>query len=109
MTARGTAGPAGFLALSATHLTASPPTMMVSIGLTTSALAAVRALGSVGIQRGHMALHARSVAVAAGAEGEFVERVAAMIVEARDITLEAAKRALAAISRQAVGATALDD
>jgi len=42
VTARGTDGPAGFLALSATHLSASPPMMMVSIGLTTSALAAVR-------------------------------------------------------------------
>jgi flavin reductase (DIM6/NTAB) family NADH-FMN oxidoreductase RutF len=42
VTARGTDGPAGFLALSATHLTASPPMMLVSIGLTTSALAAVR-------------------------------------------------------------------
>jgi flavin reductase (DIM6/NTAB) family NADH-FMN oxidoreductase RutF len=42
VTAQGTDGPAGFLALSATHLTASPPIMMVSIGLTTSALAAVR-------------------------------------------------------------------
>lgn len=42
VTARGTEGPAGFLALSATHLTASPPMMLVSIGLTTSALAAVR-------------------------------------------------------------------
>ena len=42
VTAKGADGPAGFLALSATHLTASPPIMMVSIGLTTSALAAVR-------------------------------------------------------------------
>lgn len=42
VTAKGADGPAGFLALSATHLTASPPMMMVSIGLTTSALAAVR-------------------------------------------------------------------
>jgi flavin reductase (DIM6/NTAB) family NADH-FMN oxidoreductase RutF len=42
VTARGASGPAGFLALSATHLTASPPIMMVSIGLTTSALAAVK-------------------------------------------------------------------
>ncbi|MFO1082282.1 MAG: flavin reductase family protein [Reyranellaceae bacterium] len=42
VTARGSDGPAGFLALSATHLTASPPTMLVSIGLTTSALAAVK-------------------------------------------------------------------
>jgi flavin reductase (DIM6/NTAB) family NADH-FMN oxidoreductase RutF len=42
VTAKGTAGPAGFLALSATHLSANPPTMMVSISLATSALAAVR-------------------------------------------------------------------
>ena len=42
VTAKGSAGPAGFPALSATHLSASPPMMMVSIGLTTSALAAVK-------------------------------------------------------------------
>jgi len=42
VTAQGAEGPAGFLALSATHLAASPPMMMVSIGLTTSALGAVR-------------------------------------------------------------------
>ena len=40
-TARGADGPAGFLALSATHLTADPPTMMVAIDKRTSALAAV--------------------------------------------------------------------
>jgi hydroxymethylglutaryl-CoA reductase len=64
-----------------------------SVGLASN-LAAVRALATDGIQRGHMALHARSVAVAAGAIGGDVERVAACIVEARDITLEGAKRAL---------------
>ena len=42
VTAKGSGGPAGFLALSATHLSASPPMMLVSIGLATSALAAVR-------------------------------------------------------------------
>src|SRR6185295_2991958 len=42
VTAQGSDGPAGFLALSATHLSASPPMMMVSIGLTTSALGAVK-------------------------------------------------------------------
>src|SRR5262245_43582679 len=42
VTAKGGGGPAGFLALSATHLSASPPMMLVSIGLTTSALSAVR-------------------------------------------------------------------
>ncbi|WP_245261180.1 flavin reductase family protein [Chelativorans sp. J32] len=39
--ARDEAGPAGFLALSATHLSASPPILMVSIGLQTSALATI--------------------------------------------------------------------
>lgn len=67
-----------------------------SVGLASN-LAAVRALATDGIQRGHMALHARSVAVAAGAQGDRVDRVAQMIVEARDITLEAAKRALASM------------
>ena len=64
-----------------------------AVGLASN-LAAVRALATDGIQRGHMALHARSVALAAGASGVEVERVAAMIVEARDITIEAARRAL---------------
>jgi len=64
-----------------------------AVGLASN-LAAVRALATDGIQRGHMALHARSVALAAGATGIEVERIAAIIVEARDITLEAARRAL---------------
>jgi flavin reductase (DIM6/NTAB) family NADH-FMN oxidoreductase RutF len=37
--------PAGFLALSVTHLTANPPTLLVSIGASTSALATVRRAG----------------------------------------------------------------
>jgi hydroxymethylglutaryl-CoA reductase len=57
----------------------------------------VRALATDGIQRGHMAQHARSVALASGCTGSRVDRVATMIVEARDITLEAAKRALAVV------------
>ena len=64
-----------------------------AVGLASN-LAAVRALATDGIQRGHMGLHARSVALAAGAAGKQVERVAAMIVEARDITLEGARKAL---------------
>jgi flavin reductase (DIM6/NTAB) family NADH-FMN oxidoreductase RutF len=40
-TARGAEGPAGFLALSATHVTADPPTMLVSIDKRTAALAAI--------------------------------------------------------------------
>jgi hydroxymethylglutaryl-CoA reductase len=70
-----------------------------SIGLASN-LAAVRALASDGIQRGHMGLHSRSVAVAAGALGDLVERVAAMIVEARDITLEGARSALSVVAAE---------
>ncbi len=64
------------------------------VGLASS-LAALRALATVGIQRGHMALHARSVASAAGARGPLVEVVAAAIHQAGTITLEAAQVVLA--------------
>ncbi len=70
--------------------------VVASVGLASN-LAAVRALATDGIQRGHMALHARSVALAAGASGSEVERIAALIVEARDITIEAARRALSVV------------
>jgi len=68
-----------------------------AVGLASN-LAAVRALATDGIQRGHMGLHARSVALAAGAVGPAVEKVAAMIVEARNITLDAARKALQVLS-----------
>ncbi len=76
-----------------------------SVGLASN-LAAVRALATDGIQRGHMALHARSVALAAGAEGGEVESVAAIIVEARDITVEAARRALSVLRQSPRAKTA---
>jgi hydroxymethylglutaryl-CoA reductase len=79
-----------------------------AIGLANN-LAALRALATDGIQRGHMAQHARSVALAAGAASGMVDRVAQLIVEARDITLEAAKRALAVLTAEGDGATAIDD
>ena len=80
-----------------------------AVGLASN-LAAVRALASDGIQRGHMGLHARSVALAAGAIGGLVERVAGMIVEARDITVEGARKALGALDAEAGdGAIAVED
>jgi hydroxymethylglutaryl-CoA reductase len=80
-----------------------------AVGLASN-LAAVRALASDGIQRGHMGLHARSVALAAGAIGGLVERVAGMIVEARDITVEGARKALGALAAEAGdGAIAVED
>jgi hydroxymethylglutaryl-CoA reductase len=64
-----------------------------SVGLASN-LAALRALATEGIQRGHMSLHARSVAAAAGAMGEEVERVATAIADGGSITVEDAARAL---------------
>ena len=47
--------------------------IIVSVGLAQN-LAALRALATEGIKRGHMGLHARQVAIAAGAVGEEIER-----------------------------------
>jgi hydroxymethylglutaryl-CoA reductase len=57
-------------------------------------LAAIKALGSTGIQRGHMALHARSVAASAGAEGDEVERLAERLIERSAIRLDSASEEL---------------
>jgi hydroxymethylglutaryl-CoA reductase len=65
-----------------------------SVGLSSN-LAALRALATEGIQRGHMSLHARSVAATAGASGAEVEAIADKLVANRDITVEAAARELA--------------
>jgi len=57
--------------------------IIVSVGLAQN-LAALRALASEGIQRGHMALHARQVAIAAGASGEQINQIAGrMVAEGR--------------------------
>ncbi|MDQ2692014.1 MAG: 3-hydroxy-3-methylglutaryl-CoA reductase, partial [Chloroflexota bacterium] len=53
--------------------------IIVSVGLAQN-MAALRALATEGIQRGHMSLHARQVAIAAGANGEIIEKVAAQMV-----------------------------
>jgi hydroxymethylglutaryl-CoA reductase len=74
--------------------------LAASVGLASN-LAALRALATVGIQRGHMALHARSVAIAAGAETDEVERVAARISELGAVTVEAAKAALTELRGEA--------
>ncbi len=94
--------PSARLSLALMHVTEASDLAAVTacVGLASN-LAAVRALATDGIQRGHMALHARSVALAAGAVDEEVERVAEMIVEARDVTLEAAKRALHVLTADA--------
>ena len=57
-------------------------------------LGALKALATDGIQKGHMALHSRSVAVAAGADGDMVEFVAEKLIEAKDIRVGYAKKVM---------------
>ena len=64
--------------------------IIVSVGLAQN-LAALRALATEGIQRGHMSLHARQVAIAAGASGEQIDRLAAQLVAENAVRVDRAK------------------
>jgi len=67
--------------------------IIVSVGLAQN-LAALRALATEGIQRGHMSLHARQVAVAAGAVGDQIEKVAALMVAEKTVRIDRAEEIL---------------
>lgn len=68
--------------------------IIAAVGLAQN-LAAIRALATEGIQKGHMALHARQVATAAGALPHEVDRVAATLVAERQIRADRAREVLA--------------
>lgn len=72
--------------------------VIVSVGLAQN-LAALRALATEGIQRGHMSLHARQVAIAAGAAGELIEKVAARMVEENTVRIDRAEQILKEMSQ----------
>jgi len=67
--------------------------IIVSVGLAQN-LAALRALATEGIQPGHMSLHARQVAIAAGAEGELIEKVASQMVAEKMVRIDRAEEIL---------------
>lgn len=67
--------------------------IIAAVGLAQN-LAALRALASEGIQRGHMKLHARQVAIAAGAEGEMIDRVVQAMLDEKVIRLDKAEAIL---------------
>ncbi|MHA1960049.1 MAG: hydroxymethylglutaryl-CoA reductase, degradative [Candidatus Thorarchaeota archaeon] len=71
--------------------------VIASVGLAQNA-AAMRALAVEGIQRGHMALHARNVAATAGARGDLVDQVAKRLVEEKNVKVERAKEILEELS-----------
>ncbi|WP_332746928.1 hydroxymethylglutaryl-CoA reductase, degradative [Hydrogenophaga sp.] len=68
--------------------------VVVAVGLAQN-MAAMRALATEGIQRGHMALHARNIALAAGATGEEIDWVAQRLAAARDVRMDLAIEILA--------------
>ncbi len=63
--------------------------VLVAVGLAQN-MGALRALATEGIQEGHMALHARTIAIAAGAKGSNIALVSKHIVDKGNITLEEA-------------------
>ncbi len=67
--------------------------IIVSVGLAQN-LAALRALATEGIQRGHMNLHARQVAIAAGAEGDIIERLAEQLAAENSVRVDRAEEIL---------------
>lgn len=67
--------------------------IIVSVGLAQN-LAALRALTTEGIQRGHMNLHARQVAIAAGAEGDIIERLAEQLAAENSVRVDRAEEIL---------------
>ena len=67
--------------------------IITSVGLAQN-LAALRALATEGIQRGHMGLHARQVAIAAGAQGELIEKLAAQLVAENTVRIDRALKIL---------------
>jgi hydroxymethylglutaryl-CoA reductase len=79
---------------------------IASAGLATN-LAALKALATEGIQRGHMSLHARSVARAVGARGDWVERVADELAQEGDVKPDRARAIVARLLAGGMPASAV--
>jgi hydroxymethylglutaryl-CoA reductase len=73
--------------------------IIASVGLCQN-FAALRALASEGIQRGHMSLHARNVAVQAGAKCDLIEIVAARMAAERRISVDRAQELIAELDQK---------
>lgn len=64
--------------------------IIAAVGLAQN-MAAIKALATEGIQRGHMSLHARNLAATAGAKGEVLERIVKQMVAEKNVRLEYAQ------------------
>jgi hydroxymethylglutaryl-CoA reductase len=73
--------------------------ILAAVGLAQN-LGALRALASEGIQRGHMSLHARNIAITAGAKDELVDLVAQQMVKERKVRVDRAKEILEELGKK---------
>ncbi len=73
--------------------------VVASLGLAQN-FAALFALSTVGIQKGHMSLHAKNIAVMAGAQGEEIEKLAGQLVHDGKVKLDYAKELLEKIRKK---------
>ena len=64
--------------------------LVASVGLAQN-FAAVLALSTVGIQKGHMSLHAKNIAMMAGANEEDIDRIANILIKEGNVKLDRAK------------------
>ncbi len=72
--------------------------VMAAVGLAQN-MGALKALATEGIQRGHMALHARSVAATAGANDAEIEEVVKLLIETGEIKVREAQQIIARMRR----------
>ncbi|MCF2522788.1 hydroxymethylglutaryl-CoA reductase, degradative [Bradyrhizobium sp. G127] len=72
--------------------------IIAAVGLAQN-FSALKALATVGIQSGHMALHAQNIAIMAGAVGDEVEVVAKVLVERKTVRIDVAQGILEDIRR----------
>ncbi len=73
--------------------------VMGAVGLAQN-MSALRALATEGIQQGHMSLHARSVAMAAGAEQDIFEEVVERLIDSSEIKIWKAKEIIAEVQKK---------
>lgn len=71
--------------------------LMAAVGLAQN-FSAIKALSTEGIQKGHMSLHARSVAVTAGAPKALFETVVSHLIDQGDITVTAAREIISELT-----------
>ena len=72
--------------------------IMVAVGLAQN-FAAMRALADEGIQKGHMRLHARNIAITAGATDEQINIIASKLVQENNVTVNKAKEIIELINK----------